>query len=177
MTARLTMLLLVTMVAAVIGTGCGGGDSSGDESSSSSGASSAGSTVTVTTSTLSKDEFVAQASKACQHLRKDLFERVLAYIKQHEPKNSSRAEETAVFAAMTKAVLLPTIRKEIAAIRELGAPSGEEGEVEELLTSEQEAVDTVANLKHIVSRFEIERYFTDSEKLFRAYGLDACANE
>jgi len=169
------MLVLAAMAAVVIAAGCGGGDSSGDESVSSTG--SGGSAVTVATSSLSKQEFVARASKACEHLRKDLFERVLAYINQHEAKNSSRAEETAVFAAMTKAVLLPTIRKEITAIRELGAPSGEEGEVEEMLTSEQEAVDTVANLKHIVSRFEIERYFTESEKLFRAYGLAACANE
>ncbi len=161
--------LTATVIATVI-IGCGGAD--GDTSSASSADD-----VTITTSSLSKDEFVARASKACQRLRRNLLERVLNYTQQHESKNPSRSEETAVFAGMTKAVLLPTIRKELAAIRRLGAPTGDEDEVAAFIAAEQDAVDKVAELTHIVSRFEIERYFTDSEKLFRAYGLGACANE
>jgi hypothetical protein len=160
------MLLLAAIAIAAMVAGCGG---SGDSAGSGSGA-------TVTTSSLSKGEFVAQASKACQRLRKNLLGRVLAYTQQHESKDPSRAEETALFAGMTKVVLLPTIRKELVALRRLGAPAGEEGEVEALIASEQNAVDSIAKLKHIVSRFEIERYFVESAKLFREYGLAGCAN-
>lgn len=169
MTARLTILLSAIVISIAIVAGCGGG---GDAT----GANTSG--VTITTSSLSRDEFIAQASKACQRLRKNLLKRVLAYLNQHEKaQNQTRSEETKVFADMTRFVLLPTIRKEMAEIRKLGAPAGDEDEVEAFLDTQQEAVDAVAKLKHIVSRFEIERYFTAAEKLFREYGLDKCANE
>jgi hypothetical protein len=161
-------LLLVISALALLIAGCGGGSS--DESTG------AGSGTPVPTSSLSKEEFISQATATCQGLRKNLLENVLAYTEKHEGKNPSRAEETEVFAGMTKAVLLPVIRKELIAIRHLGAPSGDEDEIESFLASEQEAIDSIMNLKHIVSRFEIERYFVPSAKIAREYGLEGCAN-
>ena len=169
MTAGRKTLLLVAVAIASLAAGCGGGS----ESSSSTGASDGS---TIATSSLSKDEFIKQASEACKQARKNLLERVLAYTQQHESKGQTRSAESETFAGSIKAVLLPTIEKEMAEIRQLGAPSGDEGEVEAFLVAEQKAVDSVARLKRIVSRFQFERYFTESAKLFREYGLDGCAN-
>lgn len=162
------MLLLVIGTVASMAMGCGRG-SGGDSSTSSSGTE-------ISTSSLDKEEFIDRAGKACQLARKNILERVLAYTQQHESKHQSRSDETKVFASMTKAVVLPTIEKEIVQIRKLGAPAGDEDELEAFLSSEQEAIDAIYKLPHIVSRFELERYFVPSAKLAREYGLDECAN-
>ncbi len=160
-------LLVSAAIIALSIAGCGGG---------SDGASASGSGSTITTSSLNKEEFIKRASKACQALREDIFEQVSAYLGKHTPEHPNRVQETTVFADMVRAVLLPIIRKEIDAIRELGAPAGDEDEVETMLTTEQEEVDSLAKLKHAVSRFQIERYFAQAAKLFEEYGLNECAN-
>jgi hypothetical protein len=165
--ARLMALFLATAIVVAVAAGCGGSGDSGGES---------GNGATIKTSSLDKEEFIQQASKACRELKKDILSRVLAYTEEHEPKHPTRAQESAVFAAMTKAVVLPTVEKEIVAIRRLGAPSGDEDEIGTFLASEEEAVKGIHNLDHIVSRFEIERYFSPSAKIAYEYGLEACAN-
>jgi hypothetical protein len=167
--ARLTMLFLamVATVAVATAAGCGGSGDSAVDSGNQTG---------IKTSSLSKNEFIQQASEDCREQKKDILSRVLTYTKEHEPKHPTRAQETAVFAAMTKAVVLPTVKKEIVAIRHLGAPSGDEDEIGTFLASEEEAVKGILNLDHIVSRFEIERYFGPSAKIAYEYGLEACAN-
>jgi hypothetical protein len=170
LTARVTMLAVAVAAIVLTIVGCGGGG----DGSSAAGASGG---PTITTSSLNKDEFIAQASKACMRARKDLFEQVLTYQSQHASKGESRAESNEKFADMVHAVLLPTIRTEMAEIRKLGAPEGDEEEVEEFLDSQQEAIDTIAKVKSMASRFVLENYLKESAKLFHAYGLDGCANE
>jgi hypothetical protein len=162
-------LLLAGLAIVAMAAGCGG------DGDSTSGADTANRS-TVTTSSLGKDEFIEQASRACQQARKNLLERVLVYTQQHESDGQGRSAESETFAGSIKAVLLPTIRKEMAEIRRLGAPAGDEGEVEAFLAAEQEAVDSVARIKRVVSGFQFERYFAKSAKLFREYGLAGCAN-
>jgi hypothetical protein len=77
---------------------------------------------------------------------------------------------------MTRAVVVPTIEQEIVAIRKLGAPAGDEEEIEAFLTAEEEGVAQVAKLKKIFSRFQMERYLAPSAKLAFGYGLEECAN-
>jgi hypothetical protein len=162
------MLLLTAMAIAAAVAGCGGSDD---------GTSSASGGPTIATSSLSKEEFIKQAGAACQKERKNILEESLAYLQKHEKsKKPSRAEETELFADMTRAVVVPTIEKEIAAIRKLGAPSGDEDEIATFVNAEEDAAGEVAKLKQIVSRFQMERYLAPSAKLARAYGLSACAN-
>lgn len=149
--------------------GCGGGSS---DDGSSTGAAATG--PAIKTSSLSKTEFIKQAGKACQQARKELLNRLTAYTRQQKSKQG-KSEEGGL-AGLTKAVVLPTVKTEITAIRKLGAPAGDEEEIEAFLAAEQEAVDSLAKLQHIVSRIEMERYFVKSAELARAYGLGACAN-
>lgn len=166
MIARLIMLLICAVAVGALVAGCGGDD----------GSASSGSGATVTTSSLSKDEFVKQASAACTRARKNITNESLGYLQQHEAKGDSRADEAASFASMVKVVILPIIENEIAEIEKLGAPSGDEDEIEAFLASEQKGMDEVAKLSRIVSRFQLERYFAPSAKIGRAYGLEACVN-
>lgn len=169
MTARLTILLTTAMAIAVIVAGCGGGDDSSATGSANG--------QTVTTSDLSKEEFVKQATDICHRERQDILPKFAAYIEKHEPPHPTKAQETKLFADMFRAVLLTTIEKELNLIRKLGAPEGEEDEVAAILNAEQEAVETAAKVRHIVSRFQIERYFTEAAKLARAYGIGDCGND
>jgi hypothetical protein len=164
--ARLIMLLACAAAVAAIAAGCGGSDSS----------ASSGDEVTVTTSSLSKDEFIKQASAACTRARKNITNESISYLQQHEAKGDSRADEAASFAKMVKVVIVPIIENEIAEIQKLGAPSGDEDEIEAFLSSEQKGMKEVAKLGHIVSRFQLERYFAPSAKIGRAYGIEACVN-
>lgn len=152
------------MLIALFG-GCGGSsDSSGGDGS------------TIETSSLSKEEFIEKAGAACQKARENILSKVLRYTKDHESMNATRSQELQVFTGMTKAVVLPIVKTEITAIRNLGAPSGEEDEVEAFVNMEEEETKELAKKKTIVSRFELERYLGPSAKLFREYGLEACAN-
>jgi hypothetical protein len=147
--------------------GCGG-SSGGDTSAGGSTATSA----SIKTSSLGEAEFIKQANAACQEARKGLIKRASSFLKQQS--KTERNEDN--LAGLTKAAVLPTVRAEMAAIRRLGAPAGDEDEVGAFVAAEQEAVAHLAKLKHIYSRFEMERYFTDAAKLARAYGIDGCAN-
>jgi hypothetical protein len=170
MFARSLIFLLVVLgaVAALVGCGSGGGDGAGGSTATSTAPA-------ISTSSLSKNEFVAKAEGACQAARKNIWEDATVYLQQHEPKaNPSTYPFT--FAGMVKTVILPIIRSEIAAIRRLGAPAGDEGEVEAFVNSEQEIVAQLAKRKRLSSSIALERSFAPSGKLARTYGLEGCAN-
>jgi alkanesulfonate monooxygenase SsuD/methylene tetrahydromethanopterin reductase-like flavin-dependent oxidoreductase (luciferase family) len=169
MFARSMLFLLIAAVAAAFVVGCGGGS---DDSSTTAAAGGQ----TIATSSLSKEEFIKKAEAACQRAGEDTFEQVLLYLQGHEKKNATRADEAALFAQMTKAVVIPVVETKIAAIRKLGAPSGDEEEVQAFLSAQEEEIAELSKLTHIVSRFQMERYFTPSTKLGIEYGLDECTN-
>jgi hypothetical protein len=159
--ARLTTLLVAATAIAAVVVGCG--DS--DESTSATGSGDDGS---LTTSSLDKEEFVEEAGAACGRVRKGLVSEVNAYLSQHQKDGLA---ETALLAKMAKAVLLPTVEAEIAAIRKLGAPEGDEDEVEALLVAQQAAVDKAKELQKVSSIEDVEAQFTDATKMFKDYGF------
>jgi hypothetical protein len=166
-------LAVVVVIAALAG--CGGGSDSGSSSTGSSQASSGrqgGSSVK--TSSLSKEEFIAQASAACSQERNGLVEEVTAYLEKHE---SEGLPDGVAIAKMAKAVLLPTIETEIAAVKKLGAPAGDEEEISSILDTEEREIKEVEQLKRANNIDVIERYFIDSTKQLQAYGfVTACTN-
>jgi hypothetical protein len=160
------LLIAAALALLAFAGGCGGSSDEGSSTGTATG-------LAIKTSSLDKAEFIEQAGKACGQARKELIDRLTAYDRR---QNSKNAEKEGGLAGLTKAVVIPTVKTEIAAIRKLGAPAGDEGEIEAFLAAEQEAVDSLAKLRHIVSRIEMERHFVKSAEIARAYGLDACAN-
>ncbi len=161
---------------AILAAGCGGGsgDNSGDGSSNGGGSGSGGGgATTVTTSSISKAEFIKQATEICHREREDFITRLATYVQSHPNKGKSSSE---FFADSMRAVLLPTIEKELAEIRELGAPAGDEAQIEAFLEAEQQGVNVAKKQKSIKGRFDLERHFVQGAKIAKAYGFPDCGN-
>lgn len=192
MNVRLTTLLAAAFAIVVLALGCGGDDDSGSAGSAANGAGAGeGGTAqgedqgggsnsrdsgeegeALTTSSLDKREFVKRASDACSREREDLIEEVEAFAKKHGEKD---IPEDVLFTRMARQVMLPTIESEIDAVRKLGAPEGEEEEVEAILAAQQEAVEEARGQK--ASSYEdVEEHFVDATELYKAYGFTACMN-
>lgn len=154
-----TMSMAAVVVAgiAAIATGCGGG---GDPASG----SGSGNTVTAPPS---KAAFVKEANAACSHARAGLA------TKEAEFERRRGGRKPRPGADMVHFVYLPTMESQIWRIEELGVPHGEERRVEELLYTEQHAIDSVAVMQ-FASQPLAERHFAKADKLFRAYGLGSC---
>jgi hypothetical protein len=165
---RLTFVLVfVVAIAALVGGGCG------DDDESSSAANDQSDGASVTTSSLDKAAFIKQASAACAKERKSLVNEATAYLEK--PAVKKQPEGTAV-ANMARAVMVPTIEAEIAAVTKLGAPAGDEEQVEAMLAAQQVGVEEVKGLKQAKSLEDIEAHFRDATKLYEAYGFEACTN-
>lgn len=125
------------------------------------------------TSSLDKAEFIKQASAACARERKPLVNEAAAYLEK--PAVEKQPNSTAL-ANMSKAVVVPIIEAEIAAVRQLGAPEGDEEEVEAMLAAQQAGVEEVSGLQQAKSMEEVEAHFREATKLYEAYGFEACTN-
>jgi hypothetical protein len=154
--ARLTVLLAALAIAA-IGAGCGDEDS-GDSAEANG--------------SLSKAEFVKQASSVCRQERKALAKDMSAYL---ERQRSKKLPEPVLIANMFKAVFVPVVEAEMAGIRKLGAPAGDEQQIEAILVAEQGAIDKLERLKRAKSIGAFNDYFAPADKKLRAYGLPVCA--
>ncbi|HEY6551234.1 MAG TPA: hypothetical protein VIY71_08565 [Solirubrobacterales bacterium] len=144
------MLALALLVA-----GCGGG---GDDSS--------------TGPTISKAAFIKKADAICSGGNKRM-EASLAHFFQ-EGKKIKRPSK-ADFEELVGKVVVPNLRQEIKEIRALGAPSGDEDKVDEILTALEEGLETAeGNPQAAVDSSEV--VFGISSRLAREYGLEVCSS-
>lgn len=149
--------------AAVIVVGCGGED--GDSQAA------AGEENPIQTSSLSKSEFIERANVACRRTKRKLVGEAVAYLESHKGK-----PESVVLADLGREVLLPKAEAQLAAIRKLGAPEGDEEELEEIMAIEREEIARVRGLKKAESTFTLSKAFEGSSERFKEYGLHGCAN-
>jgi hypothetical protein len=171
MNAHLKLLLVAVIAFAVIAfaviafaailPGCGS-----DSSGQSAGAETSGSTVakeeessSEESSSPEKATFAKKASAACTRARQEAFQGIKA---SGSGGNS------------IEAVLLATIQAEIAAIRALPPPAGDEGEIEGIVAEMQTTLDNARGMKN-ASATEIEALFGGTDKQLEAYGLAACS--
>jgi len=159
--------------------GCGGGDSSSSattggeatgtatqgESGGASGKSPAPS------GGLSKAEFVKRANAICEKRKKQSLAKMGAYVKQH--KRGTGGTNAALIVEAVKAVFLPGVETQVKEIRALGAPPGDEAEVEDFLTALEEGVAGASEASGSPSA-AFGKSFARSAKLAREYGIDGC---
>lgn len=176
-----SVLILIAAIVAIVVVGCGGGESSNDTQSSggsgaSSGSASSGegsgeaSGGTVTTSSLSKAQFVKQADALCKRNREERFEATAAYGEE----NPSQSEEEAITTSL-KEVYVPTMETRLAELRQLGAPQGDEGQIEAILQAYERQLDAIEQLKGAAATPTLDRESLRAEALARKYGLTECA--
>lgn len=188
MKARLTMLLAIAIAVAGITAGCGSGSDDGSSSDgspgttsegqsgdSSEGQSEGGSDASGGTDgggSIDKATFVKKASAACQQQRQGALERVAAYQAKHRGEGRSEAELTE---DALKAVVLSTVAAEVAALRKLEPPSGEEREFEAVLAAVERDLEQAQKSSANSSSDEVEGSFGASSKKLGQFGIPSCA--
>lgn len=157
MSKRLLALLAAVAAIALIAAGCGGGsDNTGSASS------------------LSKAEFVKKGNAICARGQKEIDEGVENFGKEHNlsGKVPTKAERN----ELTNDVLIPIVLKEVDNIRALGIPSGNEKEVEAMLSAVEEATVEIEKDPSLLNPAGAGP-FKKPNKLAREYGLNACGEE
>jgi hypothetical protein len=142
---------VLLVIGAVAVAGCGGSD---DTSS--------------TATAISKDDFIAQADQICAAGNK------ADAAASKEAFSGGQPTEAEVASYVTDSVV-PSIQGQIDDIRALGAPEGDEAEVNSFLDTAQEALDQVeADPSAITTSGEDP--FDQTNRLMTVYGITECAN-
>lgn len=180
MSGRAGVMVAVFLTACALVLGCGDDDGSSNDPVVSGGAETISETSSnedgvppVRTSSLSKDEYVQKASAGCTKVRKGLTSKASAYISKVSPKGTS---EAVIIAKLGKELIVPTVEAEMAVIQKLGAPVGDEEEIEAILAADQQAIDQVKELKKASSIEDVLGLFSDATKAIKGYGFKACTN-
>jgi hypothetical protein len=152
----LIALPAAALAIALIVAGCGGGGSDNE----------------VTASSITKAEFLKKADAVCERGNEQTQADVAAYV---EEKNFSlsKKQTPAQYTAFIEAVLVPNVNKEIEEIRDLGAPSGDEDQVEAILSALEDAVAKAQKESKAVVQERTDLFGRASE-LAKEYGLKAC---
>jgi hypothetical protein len=141
-----TLAVAVALALGGIAAGCG---SSNDDS-------------TTSTAAISKADFVAQANQICKQGNAEVEQAG----KQLGNVNEAQLED---FVANT---VVPNIQKQVDGVKALGAPPGEEAQLNELISVTQADLD---QLKAGPSKIQDDHLFDDSNQKATALGLTECA--
>jgi hypothetical protein len=136
---------------AVLGVGCGGG---GD-------------------ATITKAELIKKGDAICEKTDTTQVEEFQSYGKKHE-KEFKRLPGDRVERLLIVRIGLPSIRREGEEIEALGAPSGDEKEVEALTAAIENGLKAAEKNPPSVE-VPAENPFRKADKLAREYGFTACA--
>jgi hypothetical protein len=157
---KLSFVLLVgAMAVALVAAGCGSSDNSSSES----------------TASLTKAEFVKEGNAICTKGNAQLDSEFEAFSKEHGI-SETKAPSKAVQEEAAEEILIPAITTQVEELRALGTPEGDEGEVDEILTGAEEAVEEgEEDPASLIGNGS--GGFTEVNKLAREYGLTVCGEE
>jgi hypothetical protein len=145
-------------IAALV-TGCGGSDDGEGDG-----------TAAATTSSITKPEFVKQATAICDRQRKKLSLEMGMFIEKHGP--SLKEKE---ISELSRTIVLPGMETQIEEIRDLGAPASYEKQVEEFLIAWEGALEGSSNPSTPLVGERAERMLRPAAVLARQQGLGGCA--
>ncbi len=137
-------------VLALAGVAAGRGSSSSDNS-------------TTTTAAILKAEFVTKGNQICKQ-GNDAINQAGKQL-----GNSVNEQQLEAFATNT---IIPNIQKQIDGVKALGAPAGEEAQVNAVITSAQADLD---KLKADPTKIKDNSLFNDANQKAKAVGLTECA--
>ena len=147
MKLRAMLVLTSLLVVGAIAAGCG---SSGND--------------TTSTSSITKAEFIAKADAICQQGNQEINK---AGQQQFQGQGKPTQAQFNQFATQT---IIPGVQKQVDQIKALGAPSGDEAQVNQILTTVQADIDKVKADPSLVQG----NAFADGNKLAQDYGLKVC---
>ncbi len=144
---RRTFAILISVLAlAGIAAGCGGDDSD----------------------SLTKAEFVEQASKVCKEVNKETQKNLEAAVKAQEGVPPSKNTEE----QLVNSVVIPALQKQHEELQELGAPEGDEDRVDAIVAElEKVTKEAEANPVGVAAQSDP---FLKVDQLMKDYGIEAC---
>jgi hypothetical protein len=139
-------LLALSLAAGLVAAGCGGSD---DNS-------------TTTAASLTKPEWIAKADSICKQGSQEINQAASQQFGNQKPTEAQVQQ-------FAKDNLVPQIQSEVDSIRALGAPSGDEDQVNKLLDTVQADIDKAKAAATIENSS-----FADGNALANQYGLKVC---
>ena len=135
------------------------------------GCGSSNSSSTETTAAISKAEFVKQGNAVCVKGEKAQETEINAYVKKHglENQEPTKAQQTEI----VETVLAPNIQSQIDGVKALGAPSGEQQQVDSALELSQQTLEKIEANPELA--FGKNNAFAAAGKQLHALGLKECA--
>lgn len=143
----------IAIVTAAIVIGCGGGDDTGDSS----------------TAALTKAEFVKQADAICSDATQQSETEAEEFAEEND-FTLEKADEEQLEEAIS-AVLVPSLNQQAEGLSALGAPEGEEEQVEAIVTSLEDAATEIEDDPGALLKGEA---LSEPSQLAAAYGLKVC---
>jgi len=129
-----------------------------------------GSSNTTSTSSLTKAEFIKQADAICLKSTKGIEADFSSFAKERGSfKNAASSKSMAEFSSST---ILPALSSEAEKLRALGAPGGEEDDVDAILTPFEVGIEERENAG--VSGHGANPEIAKANKLAAEYGLKVC---
>lgn len=149
--------LLAALAMAAIAAGCGS-DDGGEEA--------------LTTASLGKAEYIEQVDDICARDRRKTSRELEAYVAQRS-SNAAQSDGDEVFTEAVRAIFLPALQAKIEEIRALGAPSGDEDQVEVFLDAMQRTIDEL-NERSVGSLGAFGEELQPAADIARNYGFKSC---
>lgn len=124
------------------------------------------------TSSLTKAEFIAQADAICKKGNAEIesgfedFAKEAGIKKNEEPSTAQGVE-------VSETVLIPYIKEQSEELRDLGAPSGDEGEITAMLDSLDEGIEEAEADPEALFTSKSDP-FGPANKKAKEYGLEVC---
>jgi hypothetical protein len=127
---------------------------------------------TVHTGSLSKSQFIKKASVICERVRKELASGFGEYGAEHQVPSSGPKAQTAA-GDFIDTVFVPIYQKQIDQLSELGAPSGDEEEIEAILEAMQKGLQE--GQENPLAFIKGAPFLREAANLTASYGLTACS--
>lgn len=157
MRTKPTLLFAASLVAGALAIGCGDDD--------------------IADETLSKAEFVTRANAICTEGTKELDKAGPEYFGGELGLKDNERPTAAQLAEFTQTKIVPGIQGQVDEIRALGAPEGDEEEVEALLDAAQQGADKLDANPELLAEDEQsgpDNPFKEANALAIDYGLKVC---
>jgi hypothetical protein len=155
---RFSLLFAGVLAVAVVAAGCGGSDDNGSS-----------------TASLSKAQFIEQGNAICSKGNAKLESEFEEFAEEHNLQENKKPSDSELEEA-TETILIPGISSQVEEIRALGTPEGDEGEVDEILTGAEEAVEDAEEDPVSFAESESPK-LKEVNKQAREYGLTVCGEE
>jgi maltose-binding protein MalE len=165
---RLIAMLAGVVAVAIVAAGCG---SSSDSTSGSSESSSAD--TTATTAALSKAEFIKQGDAICTKGNKSIETEANEFAEENNV-NTEKPTKAQKEEVITE-VVAPDLLKQGEEIGELGAPSGDEAEVEAIVAAVEGGAEELEENPSLL--IEGQNPLSKGSKLAGSYGFKVCGQE